>query len=604
MNNKIIRLKNCKTRIDFLNLLFPHESGKEAYLKVIFGIPDNEKYIKFEIPKKSGGKREILAPNRELKKIQTRLATLLSECYMELYSETNRYSNGFLKGKSIVTNAQRHKNKKYVLNTDLENFFSSFTFGRVRNYFIKNKHFELNEEVATIIAKIACCNGKLPQGSPSSPIITNFICQIMDYRLGKLAKKNLCHYSRYADDLTFSTNLSKFPEELAYWHDNHIFLTKKFEQEISKAGFSINENKTRLLDKRVHQEVTGLTVNSKVNVSRKYFDDTKAMARKYYMTGTCNINGKEGTAQQILGRFNFINQVEKYNNKLLFKRNEKNNPKNIFFNPGEKSSETNQVEQRGIRTQVHNKSIYHKPEIDWKIGYHYLSARERAYSKFLYYSKFIINDKPIILTEGKTDVLYLKAALKKLYLAYPDLVEIRDNKFFMKVQFYNYSKLNRYLLNIYPSGRGILRVLNPKYIFPENSKISKRPVILLLDNEPNKKYPLGEFLTKKENSKKEIEGQNFLAINSENIAENHLSKELFEKLSNPKFYLLVIPKNQNEEKADIETLFESDFLENRAFNKNKKDELSKYVLENYKQINFDGFKPLLDNLTKIVKLAQ
>ena len=89
---------------------------------------------------------------------------------------------------------------------DLECFFDSFHFGRVCGYFEKNKDFLLPREVSIIIAQIACYNGRLPQGAPSSPIISNLICQVLDMHLLKIAKKYRLDYTRYADDLTFSTN--------------------------------------------------------------------------------------------------------------------------------------------------------------------------------------------------------------------------------------------------------------------------------------------------------------------------------------------------------------------------------------------------------------
>src|SRR5699024_7070708 len=110
---------------------------------------------------------------------------------------------GFIPGKSIITNARIHRNKRLVVNIDLKDFFPSFHFGRVRGFFEKNKYFLLSREVSTIIAQLTCYKGSLPQGAPTSPIITNLICQILDYKLLKIAKKYKTDYSRYADDLTF-----------------------------------------------------------------------------------------------------------------------------------------------------------------------------------------------------------------------------------------------------------------------------------------------------------------------------------------------------------------------------------------------------------------
>lgn len=614
MKEKLSKLKKCTTRIDFLNILFPGEGSKNEYLKVIFSVPDEKKYSTFTIRKKSGGTREISAPREDLKKIQKKLGDFLSECYQELYGDKNNYANAYLKEKSIITNAKKHRNKRYVLNIDLENFFPSITFGRVRNYFIKNKYFELTEEIATLIAKIACYKGILPQGSPCSPIISNFICQILDIRLGKLASKNKCHYSRYADDITFSTNLMMFPENIAHWNGEKIIVGQELGSEVTRAGFNCQHSKTRIYGKDKRQEVTSLTVNRKVNVSRKYFDSTKAMARKYYLTGTCEINGQEATYKQILGRFNYINQLEKYNNKIFFKQNEAKEPENIFTPANEKPLETNQKDSVIAPVQLTNNSKYHTFAVNgskekelgkygYKVGYNYLSAREQAYSKFLYYSTFIVNQKPIILTEGKTDILYLKAAIKNLYLEFPNLVEKSQGNFNFKISFYNYSKLNRYLLNIIPSGGGILRVLTPQYLFPSDSLISNHPTILLLDNEEKEGKPLSRLLGNGK-LKKEIVKKDFASLDKTKITLKG-SDELFNRVNGvDKFFILAIPRIESDKESDIENLFTEDFIKEQEFdrkNKGAKNELSKIVSRDYKKIDFTNFKPLLENLTNIVQ---
>ncbi|MHB9342175.1 reverse transcriptase domain-containing protein, partial [Fusobacterium polymorphum] len=94
--------------------------------------------------------------------------------------KTINISHGFVKERNIITNAKIHKNKKIVLNLDLKDFFDSFHFGRIKGFFEKNKDFKFSPELATLIAQLACYNGKLPQGAPSSPLITNLICHIFD----------------------------------------------------------------------------------------------------------------------------------------------------------------------------------------------------------------------------------------------------------------------------------------------------------------------------------------------------------------------------------------------------------------------------------------
>src|SRR5207253_493823 len=91
----------------------------------------------------------------------------------------------------------------------------------VRGYFIRDKNFVLNEKVATVIAQIACHENALPQGSPCSPVISNLIAHVLDTHLVRLASRVGCTYSRYADDLTFSTNKKPFPREIAIASDGN-----------------------------------------------------------------------------------------------------------------------------------------------------------------------------------------------------------------------------------------------------------------------------------------------------------------------------------------------------------------------------------------------
>ena len=163
-------------------------------------------------------------------------------------------SHAFQKGRSFITNAKIHRSKRFVIVIDLENFFDCFHFGRVCGYFLKYSDFRLPVEVATVIAQLTCYQGKLPQGSPCSPIITNLICSIFDIRLLKFAKKYRLNYTRYADDLTFSTNNFKFLTVEATFFE-------ELEKEIVDVGFRINIKKTKVQYRDSRQEVTGIIVN-------------------------------------------------------------------------------------------------------------------------------------------------------------------------------------------------------------------------------------------------------------------------------------------------------------------------------------------------------
>src|SRR5690625_3274220 len=154
--SRLAQLKKAQNLHDLADLLGYRALGL-AY--IVYKIPDEEKYRPFVVPKKNGGKREILAPTARLKRLQKKLAELLQNCHTAIHESNftkkkNTVSHGFLKGSSIKTNARPHVNQKYVFNFDLEDFFGSFNFGRVRGYFINSRDFSLHPKVATIIAQI------------------------------------------------------------------------------------------------------------------------------------------------------------------------------------------------------------------------------------------------------------------------------------------------------------------------------------------------------------------------------------------------------------------------------------------------------------------
>lgn len=237
---------------------------------IIFEYRKNS-YRKFDIPKKNGGIRTIYEPNGQLAAIQHELCKIIDNSYKPHYN-----AHGFIKDKGILTNAQNHVGKKYLLNLDLENFFETVKFPRVRGMFIN--YFRLQEDVATVLANI-CCHpeGFLPQGAATSPVITNILLKTLDKELTRLAKEsNWAKYSRYADDITFSSN-KKFIKNIVEENDGQIELGKELLWLIHQNGFQVNEKKTRLQTMHDHQEVTGIVVNEKLNVDRRYIRRIRAM---------------------------------------------------------------------------------------------------------------------------------------------------------------------------------------------------------------------------------------------------------------------------------------------------------------------------------------
>ena len=230
----------------------------------------DDKYLHFEIPKKSGGVRNISSPDKFLKKIQRRIAFVLEALYTPKPS-----ANGFVTGRSIVSNAKSHIGRNYVYNIDIKDFFPSIHYGRVKAV-LQIPPFKTSPEIAHLIAHFSCYKGVLPQGSPLSPILTNIVCQSLDYHLVKLAKHYRCYYSRYADDITFSSDKNIFKKENFINELNSI---------ITKQGFTVNEKKTRLQKHTQRQEVTGIIVNQKSNLKRDYVKKVRAMLHNWENNG-------------------------------------------------------------------------------------------------------------------------------------------------------------------------------------------------------------------------------------------------------------------------------------------------------------------------------
>lgn len=249
------------------------------------------RYKYFEIKKKNGGVRGIHAPVKGLKQIQKCLNIIFHAIF-----QPNDNAMGFITGKSVVDNATRHTGMHYVYNIDLKDFFPAIEEKRVFAC-LKITPFNLKDEpskiqLAHIISRICCIempqeNSEneltktqkrvLPQGAPTSPIITNIICQKLDRQLTGLANYYGLYYSRYVDDITFSSLHNVFNQDHKFIH--------KLRSIIINQGFTINESKVRLQKKGFRQEVTGLTVNEKANVQRRYIQQLRGWLYKWERYG-------------------------------------------------------------------------------------------------------------------------------------------------------------------------------------------------------------------------------------------------------------------------------------------------------------------------------
>ncbi len=580
----------------------------ENYLNYYLNLNDiSLAYNKFIVKKKDGSDREIWAPEESLKIIQRKLNKVLYEDYINLVN--NEIAQAFIRDKSIITNSVTHTNKKTIICIDLKDFFGTINFGRIYGYFIKNFNFLLQKQVAFAISKIACCKNKLPQGSPLSPTISNMIAQILDYHISSIAKKYKCKFTRYADDMTFSTNDQKIRQNLPE------FLLEVYKA-IYSTGFIPNTKKTRVLYSNSCQKVTGLVTNKKLGVLHTYHKKTRAMCNNYFKYGNITINNNKFENEQakniLLGKLSFINQIDRFNKIQTIKREEIHNKD---FN---RISFYNSMKQKEQHINLNSQEKLYFEFL--KNGHKNTNSREKLYRDFLFYINFYNNAKTTIVTEGKTDILYIDSAIRK---SIENPSEFRREKGYQfDYKSFRCSKTFESLTGIHNDGGDKMQLLY-NFFTSKNERITKNcaiadyniaerfndrhymkskfPIIFILDNEKSKDKPLNKFLNHiklSPNDKKELEDKFMIKLNTK-------YKDV---------YLVIIPKNKSDkDDYEIEDLFDEETLQTKIgtkhFNRNENDHETSYgkqifatriIKMNYRIIDFSKFIPLLDLLEKII----
>lgn len=277
-------------------------------------------YSYYLIKKKRGGYRKIVAPFSDLKRLQNWIKINILDKI-----EISKNATGFCKGKSILDNAKMHENQDVILNVDLLNFFESITEKRVYGIF---KSIGYHPNLSVDLAKI--CTAKipyykfedlteiqkkyfeslaaledcvLPQGASTSPQLSNLVCQRLDYRLARLANSLGANYSRYADDITFSGKDENIP--------NLNILKKIIEDE----GFLINWQKVGKYRKGQRQLVTGLHIDSKIRIPKKFKKNIYRHLHFCKKFGAYShfqrINPNKGYRKEwLLGKIYFVKAIE------------------------------------------------------------------------------------------------------------------------------------------------------------------------------------------------------------------------------------------------------------------------------------------------------
>lgn len=535
---KLDALKSATTLQDVAFLLDKTKPSNLSYHLYILGTnrdkSTKEKYTEFEILKKQGGTRKILAPNKELKKIQSSLSDFLYDCIEEINlirGIKGNLSYGYQKGISTMNHAKVHSKKRFVFNIDLKDFFDSINFGRVRGFFISNNNFSLHPKVATILAQIACHNNSLPQGSPCSPVISNLIGHIVDIKLAQLATNCGCSYSRYCDDITFSTNKKVFPHKIAFSNDNHEYLpSKNLIKIIERSGFEINLKKVRMSLFYSQQNVTGLTVNKRVNTPRIYRETVRALVHHLCFKGD----------------FEFKGAFKK--EKIESKRNEDNT----------KSIRERKLDSlQGMLNYIARiECNYREDSLNFKNSYpkyHQLTKDEKVLRNYLLYRYFFNPDKVMVFGEGKTDKSHLQH-----YLNFRSEEDLPTPVSFNEWQNIQFSNFESKLFNVISGSGGTGDINNiiesyGKWCKGFHKDANQKPLIILVDNDVGSQK-ISQTISKMKNLSRPIGEDAFYHIHHN-------------------MYVIYLPKMNNEE-TDIESFYSEEMIDvevnGRFFEKSKK----------------------------------
>lgn len=236
-------------------LLFPEslvKSNADGKIKQLLHVTNNPEgqYKTAYIRKSNGKKREIHKPDPTLKKFQKAI-------YIRILKDMpiSNYATAYKEGASLRNATAVHIGKPVILKLDIQNFFGSIPYKTVREMFLKHG---FDTDTATTLTTLVCYKGRLPQGTPTSPAISNIVMREFDEKVAEFCIQRNIAYTRYSDDMTFSGEFEK--EEIMFFVEDNL----------KKAGFALNQKKTQFIKQGQRQTVTGVVVNKKQQLPKNY----------------------------------------------------------------------------------------------------------------------------------------------------------------------------------------------------------------------------------------------------------------------------------------------------------------------------------------------
>ena len=264
-------------------------------------------YRTFRLPKHAGGFRQIDAPEPELAWIQRCIAYRILRKI-----PISQYATAYHRGARLTKNASPHTGKRYLLKIDLSDFFRSIRLSDVHSRVFAPYY---PKQIGYFLSLICCKDGRLTQGAPTSPAVSNIVMRCFDEPFGQWCDKRGLSYTRYCDDITISGDVPLYRafEKASLWLEN--------------MGFAINRKKTRFITNASRQTVTGLTVNDKVAVPSDY---KRQLRQELYYANKFGVRSAAAYKelpdakkyyQQLMGRLNFVLSVEPENERFLAAKN-------------------------------------------------------------------------------------------------------------------------------------------------------------------------------------------------------------------------------------------------------------------------------------------
>lgn len=257
----------------------------------------NEHYHRVCIPKANGEERELFVPDEQLKHIQRMIATKLLA-----FEAVSPFAMAYRRGGSTKKNAFPHVGKRVILKLDIRHFFDNIIYPMVKEtVFPAQRYSEANRILLTML----CMHrDALPQGAPTSPIISNIVMRAFDDRVGRWCAERRIVYTRYCDDMTFSGDFDPGP------------VIQMVRQELRKLGLFLNDRKTTVVHDGQRKTVTGIVVNDRPTVPKPY---RRQLRQELYYAQKFGLQSQilrrqlscseEQYLQKLLGRVNYVLQI-------------------------------------------------------------------------------------------------------------------------------------------------------------------------------------------------------------------------------------------------------------------------------------------------------